>query len=128
MGGEMEFLSIKKDCNQKIRIGGNTECTHRRKLIGGLDGCLCRPDNCFKLFCKITMIKKTICPILFKIALEMGTYDFTEKYGGFLCPLNKNTSQQAVQVGGLTQCPNCCLGGAWEVNEKCAECGYTAAT
>ena len=31
----------------------------------------------------------TICPVLFKVSLEMGTDEFTKKYGGFLCPLNK---------------------------------------
>ena len=37
------------------------------------------------------MTKKgeTICPVLFKIALEMELSTVAEKYGGFLCPLEK---------------------------------------
>ncbi len=44
----MTFNAIKKNCNQKMDINGNVECRHRRKIISGLDGCLCREDNCYK--------------------------------------------------------------------------------
>jgi len=54
LGVKMEFKTIKKACNQKMKINGNVECEHRRKLISGLDGCLCREDNCFKLKRNIT--------------------------------------------------------------------------
>ena len=40
------FKQIKKNCKLKIKINGNTECTRRRKIIAGLDGCLCNKDNC----------------------------------------------------------------------------------
>ena len=45
----MKFLEIKKKCEQKMKIGSNTECAYRRVIVSGLGGCLCRADNCFKL-------------------------------------------------------------------------------
>lgn len=45
----MEFIDIKNGCDQKMDIVGNVECAHMRMIISGLDGCLCREDNCFKI-------------------------------------------------------------------------------
>jgi len=44
-----EFENIERDCDRKVNICGNDECRHRRRIIAGLDGCLCRVDNCFKI-------------------------------------------------------------------------------
>lgn len=49
----MSFKSIKKKCGLKMEIEGNIECGERRLLISGLDGCLCREDNCFKCHKKV---------------------------------------------------------------------------
>ncbi len=51
MGPKMtnKFEIIKKDCGRKMEIDGNDECGKRRLLISGLDGCLCRKDNCYKV-------------------------------------------------------------------------------
>jgi hypothetical protein len=40
------FKQIKKNCKLKMKINRNTECVRRRKIIAGLDGCLCNKDNC----------------------------------------------------------------------------------
>jgi len=40
------YKYIQKDCSCKMKVEGNTECSLRRKIISGLDGCLCRCDNC----------------------------------------------------------------------------------
>lgn len=45
---------------------------------------------------------KEICPILYKIALEMGTCAFKEKYGGFLCPV-EHDSKKEVMPGEVEQ-------------------------
>jgi len=42
------FIKIQKKCKLKMNINGNIECSHRRMLLSGLDGCICREDNCFK--------------------------------------------------------------------------------
>ena len=67
---------------------------------------------------------KTVCPVLYKIALEMGTNVFVEKYGGFLCPFD-NASQQAVQDGQAKRTLCRCLG---QLNQAgfCDECGKPA--
>jgi len=44
----MKFKHIKKNCELKMKVGQNIECARRRKIISGLDGCLCREDNCSK--------------------------------------------------------------------------------
>ena len=44
-----KYGKIKKKCNLKMNINGNIECSKKRLLISGLDGCLCREDNCFKM-------------------------------------------------------------------------------
>ena len=44
----MKFKQIKKECKLKININGNIECSDRRKIISGLDGCLCKKENCYK--------------------------------------------------------------------------------
>jgi hypothetical protein len=43
------FKKIKKHCCLKIKINNNIECRHRRKIISGLDGCLCKLENCTKM-------------------------------------------------------------------------------
>ena len=48
-GDDVEFKNVRKQCDQIMDINGNKECRHRRKIISGLDGCLCRKDNCFRL-------------------------------------------------------------------------------
>ena len=36
-------------CNEKIKVNGIWECSHRRKIIAGLGGCICNKENCYKL-------------------------------------------------------------------------------
>lgn len=43
------FQDIKKQCELKMKIRGNTECESMRKLISGLGGCLCTKENCPKV-------------------------------------------------------------------------------
>ena len=47
-GEDMKFKDVEKDCKLKMNINSNIECLRRRLIISGLDGCLCREDNCFK--------------------------------------------------------------------------------
>lgn len=35
-------------CTEKININGIIECKHRRKIISGLGGCICKKENCYK--------------------------------------------------------------------------------
>ena len=46
----MTFKKAAENCDQRIKIAGNIECLLRRRVIAGLEGCLCRKDNCFKFF------------------------------------------------------------------------------
>lgn len=39
----------KVKCSEKIKVNGNWECRHRRRIISGLGGCLCNIQNCYKL-------------------------------------------------------------------------------
>ena len=43
------FNFLEDGCHLKIMACGNAECKHRRQLISGLGGCLCKPKNCLKL-------------------------------------------------------------------------------
>jgi len=43
------FSKIEQDCHEKMLLDGNTECRHRRGIIAGLGGCICKPDNCYKM-------------------------------------------------------------------------------
>ena len=42
------MLKKYKGC-EKMKINGNWECEHRRKIISGLGGCLCNKENCYKV-------------------------------------------------------------------------------
>jgi hypothetical protein len=46
---EKFWKSVRPACLELMYIDGNYECGRRRKLISGLDGCLCRVDNCYKI-------------------------------------------------------------------------------
>jgi hypothetical protein len=43
------FANIEEGCKEKMQVVENMECIHRRRLISGLGGCLCRADNCYKM-------------------------------------------------------------------------------
>ena len=43
-----KYRDIKKGCKDKMFIDGNHECGIQRKVISGLQGCLCRKENCPK--------------------------------------------------------------------------------
>ncbi len=48
------FEYIRMSCDEKMEICGNNECGPRRLIISGLDGCLCRADNCYKVNFSVT--------------------------------------------------------------------------
>jgi len=48
----IKFEDIKKRCSLKMEIGSKIECLRRRRIISGLEGCLCKEENCFEFFKK----------------------------------------------------------------------------